>query len=73
MEHLSLRELLPSSRWVDRWTWHVGGHWFGGRVDAALAKALQGRAFDLCHVDGGEWVTPAVIGLLREFSQINAP
>lgn len=69
VEHLSLRELLPPSRWVDRWTWHVGGHWFGRWVDAALAKALQGRAFDLCHVDGGEWVTPTVIERLRRHAR----
>jgi len=69
VEHLSLRELLPPSRWVDRWTWHVGGHWFGRWIDAALAKALQGRAFDLCHVDGGEWVTPAVIERLRQHAR----
>jgi len=69
VEHLSLRELLPPSRWVDRWTWHVGGHWFGRWIDAALTKALQGRAFDLCHVDGGEWVTPAVIERLRQHAR----
>ncbi len=69
VEHLSLRELLPPSRWVDRWTWHVGGHWFGRWIDAALAKALHGRAFDLCHVDGGEWVTPAVIERLRQHAR----
>jgi spore maturation protein CgeB len=69
VEHLSLRELLPPSRWVDRWTWHVGGHWFGRRIDAALAKALHDRAFDLCHVDGGEWVTPAVIERLRRHAR----
>ena len=69
VEHLSLRELLPPSRWVDRWTWHVGGHWFGRWIDAALTKALQGRAFDLCHVDGGEWVTPTVIERLRQHAR----
>lgn len=66
VEHLSLRELLPPSRWVDRWTWHVGGHWFGPRVGKALSQALAGRRFDLCHVDGGEWVTPEVIARLRQ-------
>lgn len=66
VEHLSLRELLPPSRWVDRWTWHVGGHWFGHRVGKALSQALAGRRFDLCHVDGGEWVTPEVIARLRQ-------
>ncbi len=69
VEHLSLRELLPPSRWVDRWTWRVGGHWFGRWIDAALAKALHGRAFDLCHVDGGEWVTPAVVARLRRHAR----
>jgi len=66
VEHIDLRELLPSTAWVDRWTWHVGGHWFGSLVERALARQLAGQHFDVCHIDGGEWVTPSVIALLRQ-------
>ena len=66
VEHVNLRELLPATPWVDRWTWHVGGHWFGTIVQQALARKLVGQQFDVCHVDGGEWVTPSVIALLRQ-------
>jgi hypothetical protein len=65
VEHIDPRELLPATRWVDRWTWHVGGHHFGPWLKHALAQRLRGLRFDLCHVDGGEWVTPAVVALLR--------
>jgi spore maturation protein CgeB len=65
VEHLDLRDLLPETRWVDRWTWHVGGHWFGRWVGAALGRALGDRRFDVCHVDGGEWVTPQVLERLK--------
>lgn len=68
VEHIDLRELLPSTVWVDRWTWRVGGHWFEPLLQRALPAQLQQRRFDLCHVDGGEWVTPAVIRLLRRFA-----
>jgi spore maturation protein CgeB len=30
-----------------------------------LENKLNGKRFDLCYVDGGEWVTPQVIKLLR--------
>ena len=69
VEHLSLRELLPRTAWVDRWTWHVGGHWFGRLIDSGLERALGSRRFDVCHVDGGEWVTPQVIRRLRQHAR----
>jgi hypothetical protein len=31
-----------------------------------LRKALKKQEYDLCWVDGGEWVTPKVINLLRQ-------
>jgi hypothetical protein len=31
-----------------------------------LSKALKDQQYDLCWVDGGEWVTPKVIKLLRQ-------
>lgn len=69
VEHLDLRELLPASPWVDRWTWHVGGHWFGRRIDSGLQRVLGQRRFDVCHVDGGEWVTPQVVARLRRHAR----
>lgn len=69
VDHVDLRQLLPASPWVDRWTWHVGGHWFSGLVARALEKKLGARCYHVCHVDGGEWVTPAVIEVLRRHTQ----
>ena len=66
VEHLDLRELLPRTPWVDRITWRLGGHWVAPLLLRPLARRLQGLQFDVCHVDGGEWVTPRVAGLLRQ-------
>ncbi len=65
VELIDPRSLLPATVWVDRFTWKLGGDWFGPLLTGALRRRLAGRAFDLCHVDGGEWVTPGVIALLR--------
>jgi spore maturation protein CgeB len=63
--HWDMRQWLPDSAWIDRITWRIGGHtlapWLGGR----LRQALQGQRFDLCHVDNGEWMTPALIREVR--------
>lgn len=69
VEHIDIRELLPSSVWVDRWTWRVGGHWFSPWVTHALSSRLGKQRYDLCHVDGGEWVTPGVIQQLRRVAR----
>lgn len=69
VEHLDLRSLLPRQRWVDRWAWHVGGHWFSALVAKGLVRTLEHKRFDLCHVDGGEWVTPAVLKILRDHAE----
>lgn len=68
--HLDLRKLLPRTGWVDRVTWTIGGGMFSRFLLRALPAALgePRNAFDLCHVDGGEWVTPAVISLLRQYA-----
>lgn len=65
VEHLDLRRLLPATPWVDRITWRLGGHLLERWLLAALPPALGDRRFDLCYVDGGEWVTPKVIQRLR--------
>jgi len=68
VHHIDLRALLPESNWIDRITWHVGGDRLSAWVERRLRKELAARLFDLCHVDGGELVTPATIQLLRTFA-----
>lgn len=63
--HLDLRTLLPATVWVDRLLWRLGGHWLSYPLASALSTALKGQRFDLCQVDNGEWVSPAVIRVLR--------
>ena len=70
VEHIDPRSLLPRQRWVDRWAWHVGGHWFSPLVAKGLVRKLGHKRFHLCHVDGGEWVTPAVLNVLREHTEM---
>jgi spore maturation protein CgeB len=67
VEHLDLRLLLPKTQWVDRVTWRMGGNLFSPLMKRRLANNLSGQYFDLCYVDGGEWVTPSVISLLRSY------
>jgi spore maturation protein CgeB len=68
LTHLDLRNLLPNTVWVDRFTWKVGGDLFAPWVLSRLPSHLEGQYFDICYVDGGEWVTPKVIQLLRQFA-----
>jgi hypothetical protein len=63
--HVDPRGTLPRTVWVDRAIWRLGGHWFSPRVRAGLRSKLRRVRFDLCHVDGGELITPAVIDELR--------
>lgn len=65
LEHIDLRQLLPKTHWVDRITWRMDGGLFSPWIKRGLSSRLTGRKFDLCYVDGGEWVTPGVISLLR--------
>jgi len=65
VEHINLRHLLPNTKWVDRITWHLGGSLLAPLLMRGLIKTLDGKRFDLCYVDGGEWVTPQVIVVLR--------
>jgi spore maturation protein CgeB len=62
---IDLRRLLPRSVWVDRLTWRLGGGLFSGLLLRRLPRELDGRQFDLCYVDGGEWVPPKVVAVLR--------
>lgn len=69
VHHVDPRALLPRTPWVDRWTWHVGGQWFGPWLQRALVRHLGERQFDMCHVDGGEWVTQNTIKALRQHAR----
>lgn len=64
VEHLDLRQFLPKTAWVDRITWRIGGNLIAPWMMRNLSETLNGKNFDLCYVDGGEWVTPKVISLL---------
>lgn len=66
VEHIDLRLLLPKSQWIDRITWHLGGNLLVPWLMRDLASTLFGKQFDVCYVDGGEWVSPRVITLLRQ-------
>ncbi|MGE5452628.1 MAG: glycosyltransferase [Acidobacteriota bacterium] len=46
-------------------TWRLGGHLLEPLFLRGLRAALAGRAFDLCHVDCGEWVTRRAVSLLK--------
>jgi spore maturation protein CgeB len=63
--HIDVGELLPRSGWVHRLTWRLGGQIFAPIVRERLRPMVAGKAYDLCHVDAGEWVTPSVIKVLR--------
>jgi spore maturation protein CgeB len=65
VEHVDLRRLLPKTRWVDQITWRIGGNLVAPLLMRNLAAELANKQYDLCYVDGGEWVTPKVIALLR--------
>ncbi len=68
VEHVSLRRLLPRTSWIDRITWHLGGDMLSPWILRRLPQALEATHYDLCYVDGGEWVTPRVIELIRRYA-----
>jgi spore maturation protein CgeB len=69
VKHINLRTLLPKTTWVDKVTWHLGGDLLAPLLMPNLQKALKDQQYDLCWVDGGEWVTPKVIALLRQYTK----
>jgi spore maturation protein CgeB len=69
LKHIDLRILLPKTTWVDKVTWHLGGNLLIPLLMPNLQQALKDQQYDLCWVDGGEWVTPKVITLLRQHTQ----
>ena len=69
VRHLDLRTMLPKTSWVDKVTWHLGGDVVAPLLMHSLRKSLKDQQYDLCWIDGGEWVTPKVIKSLREHAQ----
>jgi spore maturation protein CgeB len=67
--HCDLRSLLPATAWVDRITWRLGGDWLSPLLLQPLSKFLAPQQFDICYVDGGEYVSPAVMALLRRHAR----
>lgn len=65
VDHIDLRLMLPATVWMDRITWHIGGHCFTPWLLPRLRAALRGKHYELCLVDGGEWVTGPIVRLLR--------
>jgi len=70
VEHMDLRQLLPPTPWVDRIAWHLGGDHLVPWLLKRLEIQLRHKQFDVCYVDGGEFVTPKAIALLREHARI---
>ena len=68
--HIDARAMLPSSIWVDRATWRLGGEIFAPWVRQGLTYAVSSRKFDLCHVDNGEWASPSVVQRLRDYASL---
>ncbi len=64
--HWDMRPWLPRTGWVDRVTWRIGGHVFAPWLVRRMKAELADQQFDLCHVDNGEWVTPAIIAVLKK-------
>jgi spore maturation protein CgeB len=69
VHHLDLRTMLPNTLWIDRITWRVGGNFLAPLLIPKLKERIHDQHFDLSYVDGGEWVTPKVIALLRLYAK----
>jgi len=63
------RKLLPRTPWVDRITWRLGGHLIAPLLLRRFPQVLEGKRFDLCYVDNGEWISAAVVRLLRRYCE----
>lgn len=61
------RKLLPRTPWVDRITWRLGGHLIAPLLLHRFPPILDGKRFDLCYVDNGEWISAVVVRLLRRY------
>jgi spore maturation protein CgeB len=68
--HIDVRKLMPRTVWVDRITWRLGGNWFSPWVNRGLRARVGSQTFDLCYVDGGEWMTGSTLQLLHEHAPL---
>jgi hypothetical protein len=66
VEHIDPRMLLPRTIWVDRIMWRSGGVWFTPWILRALSSQLGQQRYDLCYVDGGDWIAPRTMSFLRQ-------
>jgi hypothetical protein len=69
VEHFDTRKLLPRTEWVYAVTYYLGGHLLSPWLLHSLPAVLKNARYDLCYVDGGHWVTPRVIKLLRRYAK----
>lgn len=69
VHHIDLRRLMPQTRWMYRITWKFGGQMFAPWILRKLPMAMQGRRYDVCVVDSGEWVTPRIIEAIRRHAE----
>lgn len=67
--HVSLRDMLPKSVWIDRLIVYVGGHIFASFLIAKLRVLLGHKRFDLVYVDNGELTPPAMVKFFRRHSE----
>ena len=70
VEHINLRKLLPKISIVDILTWRVGGHLFTPLLISKLKPIISNKTFDICHVDGGEWITPKLIEFIKQTTRL---
>ena len=68
--HIDVRLLMPKTVWVDRVTWRLGGGWFSPWINNGLRTRIADQTFDLCYVDGGEWIPGSTIELLRKHAPL---
>lgn len=70
VEHIDLRAWLPSTVWVDRITWRLGGHLFGPWLAGQIKARYAGQRFDMVYVDNGEHVSPSVVKAFKGISPV---
>lgn len=68
IEQIDLATLLPKGYWVHLITHKLGGHFLSPWIARSLPAAVKRARYDLVYVDGGHWVSPQVIELLRRYA-----
>jgi spore maturation protein CgeB len=66
VHHVDPRAGLPTGSWVDRTVWHLGAEVFVPWVRHRVLQQLEGRSFDLCHVDNGALLDAGTLRALRQ-------